>query len=219
MLAMLSFALIAFLIILFRPLLDYSQTVTAAVLNPGSQKDRPVMVITFPRPKTTPTPPVEARRLDMTYEAMFQEIAPQYGLDWRVLEAVAYHESRMNYLAVGRANDMGMMQIIPSTWDQWAPKVGVYDPFDPYSNISVGAAYLAYVRDFCTRRGYPEPHWMLIAYNWGPKRVGELFDQGGNWDQVPPTQRRYASSILEMATTRAANAVTFEEVYPNLPIR
>lgn len=219
MLAMLSFAIIAFSIMLFRPLLEYSQTVTAVVLNPGPQKEKPVILVTFPRPETTPMPPVAERRPDMSYEAMFQEIAPQYGLDWRVLEAVAYHESRMNYLAVGRSNDMGMMQIIPSTWDQWAPKVGVYDPFDPYSNISVGAAYLAYVRDFCIRRGHSEPHWMLIAYNWGPKRVDELFDQGGNWDQVPPPQRHYASSILEMAMTRAANTTTLQKAYSDLPDR
>jgi soluble lytic murein transglycosylase-like protein len=186
------------------------------VLSPDPKKEltKPLALIPFLRPKATPTPLPEERELEMSYEAMFQEIASQHGLDWRVLEAVAYHESRMNYLALGQASDMGLMQVIPSTWNQWAPKVGVYDPYDPYSNISVGAAYLAYVRDFCAQRGHTEPHWMLVAYNWGPQRVGDLFARGGRWEEVPAPQRRYALGILEMASNRAAGLATVEEFYP-----
>lgn len=133
----------------------------------------------------------------LPYEAMFQEIAFKHNLDWRLLAELAYQESRLNPWAIGRDNDMGLMQVIPSTWEVWGPKVGVSDPFDPYSNVQVGAAFLAYMRDYCQGYGYTDPQWMLVGYNWGPENLRRLFVQQGDWAQVPPTQRRYALEILE----------------------
>lgn len=141
--------------------------------------------------------PGSGSRAQMSYETMFREIALQYQLDWRLLAGVAYQESRLNPWAIGRDNDLGLMQILPSTWDEWAPQVGVADPFDPYSNVSVAAAYLAYLRDYCQARGYPEIQWMLIGYNWGPDNLRRLFAQNGGWAQVPEKQRRYALQILQ----------------------
>lgn len=136
----------------------------------------------------------------LTYEEIFQKVALQYNLDWRVLAEVAYRESRLNPLAVGRNNDMGLMQIIPATWNEWAPKVGVSDPFDPYSNVQVAGAYLAYLRGYCQARGFYETRWMLVGYNWGPKNIQELFESRGGWDQVPEKQRQYALVIMEAAS-------------------
>jgi hypothetical protein len=178
--------------------------------------------VLLPRPAKPETPALPAdttlssqNKKKMTYEQMFQEIGARYQVDWRVLEAMAYRESRMNYLAIGVASDMGLMQIIPTTWNEWAPKLNVYDPFDPYSNIMVGAAYLAHVREFCMARGRSEPHWMLVGYNWGPDRLSRFLDGGGTWDQVPPAQRKYASGILELAANRALNASIADEIYSN----
>lgn len=139
----------------------------------------------------------ELPKAEMTYEEMFQEIAPQYGLDWRLLAELSYQESRMNPLALGKDFDMGMMQIIPSTWNEWAPKVGVTDPYDPYSNIQVGAAYLAYVRDYSRARGYTEEYWALVGYNWGPDNLRQIFENQGSFEDVPEKQRRYALAILQ----------------------
>jgi soluble lytic murein transglycosylase-like protein len=140
--------------------------------------------------------PAGAVEAEMTYEEMFREIAPQYGLDWHLLAQVAYQESRFNPRAVGKDDDTGLMQIIPSTWNEWAPKVGVSDPFDPYSNVHVAAAYLAFLRKYFTEMGYPEDRWMLVAYNWGPDNLRRLLEDGGGWEQVPEKRRRYALRIL-----------------------
>lgn len=152
----------------------------------------------------TPTPGVQPPATStLTYEEIFQKVALQYGLDWRMLAELAYRESRMNPLAVGQDNDMGLMQILPSTWNEWAPKVGVSDPFDPYSNVLVAGAYLAYLRSYCQARGYYETQWMLVGYNWGPQNVQQLFDIKGSWGQVPEKQRRYALVIMETASETA----------------
>ena len=78
----------------------------------------------------------------MPYEEIFRSIAAEYNLDWHLLVEQAYRESRFDPLAVGKANDLGLMQVLPATWDEWAPKVGVYDPFDPASNVRVAGAPL-----------------------------------------------------------------------------
>lgn len=156
---------------------------------------------THHRATATPTPSLlPTATPSLTYDEIFQAIAPQYGLDWRMLAEQAYQESGMNPLAVGRHNDMGLMQIIPSTWNEWAPKLGVSDPFDPYSNVQVAAAYLAYLRDYCQARGYHETYWMFIGYNWGPQNLQRLFASQGGWAEVPEKQRQYATVIMEAAS-------------------
>ena len=59
----------------------------------------------------------------MTYAEMFQLVARQYDLDWRMLAAQAYIESNFDALALGNDGDLGLMQILPGTWREWAPTV------------------------------------------------------------------------------------------------
>lgn len=153
-----------------------------------------------PEPVIIAAPPPQP---DMTYETMFKAAASPYNLDWQIVAELAYQESLMNPLALGRDNDMGMMQIIPSTWNAFAPQVGVTDPFDAYSNIRVGAAYLAYMRDFAVSRGHPEMYWAVIGYNWGPDNLDSLWANNGSWADVPTTQQNYALKILQAASNNS----------------
>ena len=121
----------------------------------------------------------------MAYDEIFQQVAQKYGLDWRLMVEQCFRESRFDPLAVGAASDMGLMQIVPATWDEWATKIGVYDPFDPESNITVAGAYLAWIRDQLAKAGRLEPYWMLAAYNWGIGNVLTLLKSGGGWKDVP----------------------------------
>jgi len=142
---------------------------------------------------------------EMTYEAMFKEIAQDHNLDWRLLAEQAYQESRLDPLAMGDANEIGLMQILPATWNEWAPKVGASDPWDPYSNVLVAADYLVFLKEYCGDMGYPGDDCMLIAYNWGPHNVRQLFDNGGSWAQVPAEIRRYVLDILQATEADAVN--------------
>ena len=135
----------------------------------------------------------------LTYKQLFQAVGAESGLDWRLLAAVAYRESRLDPHAVGKDNDMGLMQILPSTWNEWAPTVEADDPFDPYDNAKVAAAYLRYLEDYLSQLGHDELYWVLVAYNWGPDNVGKLLARGGEWYDVPARQRHYAADILEAA--------------------
>ena len=100
----------------------------------------------------------------MTYATMFHEIAGRYDLNWQVLAAQAYVESGFDSVALGAQGDLGLMQVHPATWHEWAPKVAASDPFDSYSNVLVAAAYLDYLRTTLSNAVTPSwnGHWLPI---------------------------------------------------------
>ncbi len=137
----------------------------------------------------------------MTYGEMFREIGMRYDWDWRLLAAQAYIESGFDSLALSNDGDMGLMQIRPPTWQEWAPQVNATDPFDSYSNVLVAARYLDYLRTLLSERGYPQQEWTLVAYNWGPDEVLNYLAAGGTWETLTPTLRSYAEDIKQIAQT------------------
>jgi len=150
---------------------------------------------------------------EMTYEEIFRQVAEVYGLAWPMLAEQAYRESLIDPLAVGQAGEMGLMQIMPATWDEWAPKVGVTDPWDPYSNILVGAAYLDHLGRYFTDLGYPEETWMLAAYNWGPHNLRNHLDNGGTWgDGIPSSTRHYADHISAISAAGGVRIEVYERM-------
>lgn len=132
-----------------------------------------------------------------SYEALFREAAAQYDLDWRAVAAVAWHESRLVTDAVGGVGEYGLMQIHPVTWEEWAPLVGVEDPFDPRSNVLVGAAYLAFVEEYSRELGYSDDHWAFLAYNWGPNNLRRHARGTQSWESVPPRNQNYVYALYE----------------------
>jgi soluble lytic murein transglycosylase-like protein len=169
------------------------------ISNPGATH-RPAFV-----PQTTaPTATYAAlqnQQAPVTYQQMFQEIALRYDLNWRVLAAQAYIESGFDSLALGKQGDMGLMQILPATWHEWAPVVNASDPFDSYSNVLVGAVYLDHLRSELCKKGYPQTEWMLVAYNWGIDKVLDHLAAGQGWEDLPANRRQYALDILRVAET------------------
>lgn len=71
------------------------------------------------------------------YVSLFKAAGAKYGIDYRVLEAVAKQESGFNPKARSSAGAMGMMQFMPGT----AQSYGI-DPWDPAQAIDGAARYL-----------------------------------------------------------------------------
>jgi soluble lytic murein transglycosylase-like protein len=138
---------------------------------------------------------------NQTYGQMFQTVGRRFDLDWRMLAAQAYIESGFDSLALSDAGAMGLMQVLPDTWREWAQPVEASDPFDAYSNVLVAAAYLDHLRSDLAGKGYPDTQWMLIAYNWGPDKLRSFLEDEGTWDSLPEARRQYATEILRIAKT------------------
>ncbi len=99
------------------------------------------------------------------YQAWFEEAAADTGLDWRLLAAIGYQESRWDEAAVSPTGVQGLMMLTAET----ARRVGVADRGDPRASILGGARYLRIVEKTIPAR-IPEPDrtWLtLAAYNVG----------------------------------------------------
>ena len=83
-----------------------------------------------------------------SYAAYIAEAAQRFGFPARWILAVMRRESAGDVRAVSEKGAMGLMQIMPDTWDELRARYGLgRDPFDPRDNILAGAAYLRELHD------------------------------------------------------------------------
>jgi membrane-bound lytic murein transglycosylase F len=105
------------------------------------------------------------------YVTWFQEAAAEYSLDWRLLAAMGYQESKWDPHAVSFTGVRGLMQLTEDT----ASRMRTGDRRDPRSSIFGAAKYLRMLIDQMPPR-IPEPDrtWLAVAaYNVG---LGHLED-------------------------------------------
>lgn len=102
------------------------------------------------------------------FRQMVLDLSAQYGVDPRLVAAVGHVESRWNPWTVGSHNDTGLMQILPTTAEWIAGRLGwsKYDLFDPYTNLHMGIWYLQ-----ALHREYGSWEKALAAYNGGPRQA------------------------------------------------
>jgi membrane-bound lytic murein transglycosylase F len=99
------------------------------------------------------------------FRRIFEEAATLTGIDWRLLAALAYQESRWDPHAASYTNVRGMMMLTGDTADQ----MNVSNRLDARESILAGAKYLLLIKDQLPGH-IPEPDrtWLaLAAYNQG----------------------------------------------------
>jgi soluble lytic murein transglycosylase-like protein len=128
-----------------------------------------------PAPKATEAPSHAQPLLDQAGQAS--------ALSPRLLEAIAYVESRFQQDAVSPKGAIGMMQLMPAT----AGDLGI-DPRNPAENARGGAAYLRQMLAMFDNN----VELAVAAYNAGPSAV---IRHGG----VPPyaETRAYVAAVMD----------------------
>ena len=99
------------------------------------------------------------------YRAWFQQAQETYGIEWRLLAALAYQESHWTDDATSETGVRGIMQFTEDT----ARRYNV-DRLDPRSSILGGARYLSELKrdGLAARIQEPDKTWLaLAAYNIG----------------------------------------------------
>ena len=106
-----------------------------------------------------------------SYRSVFEQVADETGVEWRLLAAMAYQESRWDPSAVSYTGVRGMMMLTSAT----ATELGVGDRVDVHASIHGGARYLQSLKDRIPKRiAEPDRTFMaLAAYNVG---LGHLED-------------------------------------------
>jgi cell division septation protein DedD len=90
-------------------------------------------------------------------------------------------------LITSGAGAMGLMQVMPGTYDELRDRYALGDdPFDPHDNIIAGVAYMREMYDL-----YGSPAF-LAAYNAGPNRLDDYL---ANLRPLPDETRHYVAMI------------------------
>jgi membrane-bound lytic murein transglycosylase F len=101
----------------------------------------------------------------------FESAGRDTGLNWRMLAALGYQESRWRPAAVSPRGAQGVMMLMPLT----VTKMGVKNVFSADENIMAGARYLLHMKERIPKR-IRDPDRTLLAmaaYNIG---IGHLED-------------------------------------------
>lgn len=119
------------------------------------------------------------------YKEEIAEAAEKYEIDPALIKSVITVESCFRPTAYSRRKAAGLMQLIPSTAEQF----GAFDVFDPAENIDAGANYLSYLLE----RYKGSVTHAVAAYNAGESRV----KKGQEEITVHFTEtRRYVGKVL-----------------------
>jgi membrane-bound lytic murein transglycosylase F len=99
------------------------------------------------------------------FRGWFEAAAAQANIDWRLLAAVGYQESKWDPRAASDQGAVGVMMLTADT----AQAMGIKDRTNPEQSIDAGARYLAQVREMIPERiAEPDRTWLTIAaYNVG----------------------------------------------------
>jgi peptidoglycan lytic transglycosylase F len=126
------------------------------------------------------------------YRALFEEASEETGVDWRLLAAIGYQESKWDPDAQSPTGASGVMMLTSNTADS----LGVDDRSDARESILAGARYFQEVRAKVPAH-IPEPDrtWLAIAaYNVGyghvedARRLAQM--RGKNPDSWPDVREQ-----------------------------
>ena len=117
--------------------------------------------------------------------AWVRRLAPEYGLDPKLILAIIQAESDFNPAARSHANALGLMQLIPST----AARFGVKDRANPLQNLHGGMAYMRWLLSFFDG----DLRLSLAGYNAGERAVEQYLG-------VPPypETQKYIKKVLRI---------------------
>lgn len=115
----------------------------------------------------------------------------------RVMQAESGGKTRLSGWPIrSRAGAMGLMQLMPDTWEMMRRTLGLGpNPDDPRDNILAGTFYL---RMMYNRFGYPG---LFAAYNAGPTRYAHYL---ASQRALPAETRAYLAAVTNDAAAASA---------------
>lgn len=143
------------------------------------------------RAEPPPLHPSEVAAASDPWAAPIAEAAERFAIPERWIRAVMATEGGGDAQALSPHGAIGLMQVIPTTWEALREKYDLGDdPWEPGANILAGAALLRQMHD---RYGAIEA--MLAAYHAGPQRYDEHIRTGR---ALPGETVAYVAKIMPM---------------------
>jgi membrane-bound lytic murein transglycosylase F len=134
------------------------------------------------------------------YRAWFQQAAAKYGLDWRLLAAIGFQESRWDPDASSPNGAVGVMMLTSNT----AQAMGIRDRANARESIFAGARYLAEVRSMVpTHIPEPDRTWFTVAaYNVGFGHVEDARIIAQTLGKNPDSWAQVSTELPKLAEPR-----------------
>lgn len=108
---------------------------------------------------------------------IIQKYSEKYDMDWRLVLSVMKRESRFRPKALSYRGAFGLMQIMPTTQNELAGKLGLDEAESPYNNIRAGIYHLrSLYRVFEGADHQNRIRLTLAAYNAGLSRILDARD-------------------------------------------
>lgn len=156
--------------------------ITAVMVAPASAEQPPAELASHSvsiAPRSDPWAPYVA------------EAARRFAIPQRWIRAVMAAESVGDPAALSPKGAVGLMQVMPATWEELRAKHGLgANPWQPRDNILAGTGYLRELHD-----RYGSIDAMLAAYNAGPRRYDEHLASGR---ALPAETVDYVAKIASM---------------------
>jgi hypothetical protein len=152
-----------------------------------------MIVATATSASAEPQPPCRVASVATSdpWAADIAEAAQRFAIAERWIRAVMAVESAGDQTARSPKGAIGLMQIMPRTWDKLRARHALDgDPWQPRNNILAGAAYLREMHD-----RYGSIAAMLAAYNAGPARYDQHLVSGR---ALPAETVAYVAKIAPM---------------------
>lgn len=107
------------------------------------------------------------------FDDIFKKEAKRLGVDWTLLAAIAWQESRFNSSIVGWSGARGLMGIMPSTGNIY--KASKSDLLDPQISVRVSVSCLIDTKKYLGIKSYDKNNLAIIlaGYNAG---IGHIMD-------------------------------------------
>ncbi len=128
------------------------------------------------------------------------EASQRFDVPERWIREVMRVESSGKVMDTSQAGAMGLMQVMPVTFDELRARYDLGDdPYDPHDNVVAGTAYLRQMYDVY---GFPG---FLAAYNAGPGRLDDYLTRNR---PLPDETRNYVRKIAPYIVGISPNQVS-----------
>ncbi|MCF0165008.1 MAG: transglycosylase SLT domain-containing protein [Bacteroidales bacterium] len=159
------------------------------------------------------------------YDDIIRKYCKFVGLDWKLMTALIYQESRF-YTGAQLGNTKGLVQMKEST----ARKYGVEDLYDPELSIKAGTLHLKYLFDmYINEPGVDTLNAMkfaLASYNAGEYRIQECIAHAAEegvdftvWDSVATTFGTMPNFKGTQTIKYVDNVMAIWEQYKNVEVK
>lgn len=148
------------------------------------------------------------------YPEAVEEAAASADVPADLVWSIMRQESAFSPVAVSTSQAMGLMQVVPSTWDWLAELIGdatPADPFDPDANIRYGTFYIGWLLRYFDG----DVELAVSSYNRGQGYIGRLFGSdyvAGDKDEL--YREIDAFETREYLQRVSLNLATYRVLYP-----